>query len=149
MTQQQVPQGPVPTPAEPFVALDDTVEDTTADVVRRSRRRTSTKVVAMIAAAVVLVGAAVLVTVLVMRPDKPAARMTPELAATAVIDEFPGKFGDPAKLIALFNATCHTLDEGDGSRYAATLPMLQAGLSVEEASYILDISIDSTCPQYH
>lgn len=145
MTQHQVPQGSVP-PAEPFVALDDTVQDTSADVVRRSRRRWPWLLAGL--GVVVLVVAAVVTTVLVMRPDQPAPRMTQDLAVAHVQDEYPGRFTDSAKLIALFNATCHTLDEGDGSRPAAILPFLQAGLSADEATYILDMSIYSTCPRY-
>lgn len=149
MTQHQVPQGSVPPPAEPFVALDDTVEDTTADVVHRSRRRTTAKIAAMIGAALVLVGAAVLVTVLVMRPDKPSPGhgMTSELAVAYVQDEFPGRFTNPDKLVALFKTNCLVLDAG-GTRTSAIAPMLEAGLTSEESSYILDMAIYSTCPRY-
>lgn len=105
-------------------------------------------------AGIALVAVTVLATLLVVRavggdePSTPANGMTQDLAVSYVQSEFPGKYTDAAKLIALFNATCHTLDEGNGSRYSATLPLLQAGLTVDEATYLLDISIDSTCPKY-
>lgn len=140
---EQEPHERTAPPAEPMSAWE--AEISGRPTPRQSRRW---RWLAAGLGVLALVAAAVVVTVLVTRPDKPAPRMTPELAVAFVQDEYPGKYRDAAKLIELFNATCHTLDEGNGSRYAATLPFLQAGLSVDEATYILDISIDSTCPKY-
>lgn len=143
---EKPPQRTAP-PALPMSAWEDFesgVTDTIGAAPQRRRWRWLMAGLAVIA----LVAASVITTVLIMRPDKPAPRMTQDLAVALVQDEFPGKYRDSAKLIALFNATCHTLDEGNGSRFAATLPFLQAGLQVDEATYLLDISIDSTCPKY-
>lgn len=148
MTQQHLPQhGNTAPPTEPFTSLDDTVRGTAEDVVRRSRRARRRKLGAL--AAAVLVAVVSLVVVLATRSDKPpaAAGMTQQLAVSFVQDEYPQKFKDPAKLIVLFEATCGVLEEG-GSRPDAILPLLQANLSQQEAAYIYDMSVRSTCPQY-
>ncbi len=148
MTQQHLPRhGNVAPPTEPFTSLDDTVRGTAEDVVRRSRRTRRRKLVALVAT--VLVAAAVLVTILATRSDKPpaTAAMTQQLAVSFVQDEYPQKFKDPAKLIVLFEATCGVLEAG-GARPDAILPLLQANLSQQEAAYIYDMSVQSTCPEY-
>lgn len=136
-------------PQPDAAALEDTVRDTTADIVQVSRRR-RIRVIIAAAACIILLAVA---TVIVVRatgdpaPTSPANHMTPELAVSFVQDEFPGTFTDSAKLVTLFTATCGVLDAG-GNRDAATAPMLQGGLTTEQASYILDMAINSTCPKY-
>lgn len=131
-------------PAESLTPL----ADATAVVAPGSRRR---RRIVIAAAAVVAILAIALVVVLQAAggsdTPKPVNGMTPQLAVSFVQDEFPGQFTDGEQLIKLFTATCHTLDAG-GDRQAATLPMVQGGLTAEQASYILDMSVYSTCPKY-
>ena len=143
----QQPSERVSPPAEPIEVWDREIQGDTAPPARR-------KPWLWLLAAAALVAVTALATVLIVRaaggddPATPAKGMTQELAVSYVQSEFPGKYTDEGKLIALFNATCHTLDEGNGSRFSATLPFLQAGLTVDEATYILDMAIHSTCPKY-
>lgn len=131
-------------PAEPMSAWNDMIGAETPPPTPRSNRL---RWLLAGLAVLVLIAAAVIVTALVARPDKPAKGMTQELAVTYVQSEFPGRFPDSAKLITLFRSNCNVLDQG-GTRTAAILPMIEGGLSSKEASYIIDISIDSTCPKY-
>lgn len=145
MTQQQLPpHGNIAPPAETFTSLSDTVHGSAEDVVLRSRRTRRRRIVALLVAACVVLAA--LTTVLVMRADKPPA-MTQQLAVSFVQSEFPAKFKDPAKLIVLFEATCGVRQAG-GTRADAILPLLEADLSQQEAAYIYDMSVRSTCPKY-
>jgi hypothetical protein len=133
-----------PVVTKPAEQLDAKLDNETA---KQARRRWLWPAVAVVVA--LLVGAAI--GILATRPtadQSPANRMTPDLAVAYVQSEFPGQFPDRAKLTTLFKATCHVLDEG-GTRLSAITPMQSAGLTVDEASYILDMSIYSTCPKYH
>jgi hypothetical protein len=127
------------TPTEPLTSPAD------AGASRRHRR------IVITAAAVVALLAVMLFVALRAAgggdTDAPVNGMTPQLAVSFVQDEFPGQFTDGEKLIKLFTATCVVLDAG-GDRQAATLPMIQGGLTAEQASYILDMSVYSTCPKY-
>lgn len=153
MTQEQLPHRNVAPPTEPFTSLDDIVRGTAEDVVLRSRGKHQRKVMALIVAGVILVVATATVTMLVVRRSadgtRPASKssMTPALAVSYVQDEYPGQFPNDDKLLTLFNATCTVLDAG-GSKADAVLPMIEGGSSTEQASYILNIAIYSTCPKY-
>lgn len=147
MTHQHLPpHDNIAPPAEPFTSLADTVHDTAEDVVLRVRRTRRRRIVALVAAVGLV--AAVLATLLAVRTDKPATgAMTQDLAVSFVQSEFPAKFKDPAKLIVLFEATCNVRQAG-GTRADAILPLLEADLSQQEAAYIYDMSVRSTCPKY-
>lgn len=75
----------------------------------------------------------------------PPHKMTPDLAVTFVQSEFPGQFLDGEKLIDLFRSNCHLLSIG--YPYDETVQgMVDAGFSVQEATYVANMSIYSTCP---
>lgn len=76
----------------------------------------------------------------------PVRRLTPDLAATFVQNEYPGEFVNSDRLIELFKANCKLLELGQP--YDATIDGLTANnvLTVPQAIYILNMSIYSTCP---
>lgn len=75
----------------------------------------------------------------------PPHKMTPDLAVTFVQSEFPGQFFDGDNLIDLFRANCHLLEIG--YPYSETVQgMVDNGFSAQEAGYVMNMSIFSTCP---
>ena len=77
----------------------------------------------------------------------PPRKMTPDLAVVFVQSEFPGQFINGDRLKELFVANCNLLMMGNP--YDATVEGLLIGgtYTVAEATYIVDMSIYSTCPE--
>lgn len=77
----------------------------------------------------------------------PPHRMTPDLAVTFVQNEFPGHWIGPGEgyLRDLFRTNCRLLELWQ-SKQAVEDGMISAGLTDVEASYVLNMSIFSTCP---
>lgn len=75
----------------------------------------------------------------------PPRKMTPDLAVAFIQSEFPYRFPNDDKLRDLFVANCHLLELGQSYRDTVQ-GMIDSRSTVEEAVYIMNMSIYSTCP---